>query len=149
MNAFHATDEQLQQHAINAMELPGQVRDHIKACRKCLNAATTYHTLFTHVHDQHPPRFDFDLESSVIRKLQSRRTSPSQWRISIAAMIATALLVMIVPLTMLSTVFREIVSNLSVWTIYIIATITIVVLIANLIEMHFRFKGKITAIEEY
>jgi hypothetical protein len=149
MKTSHATDEQLQQYAINADELPAHVRDHILTCAACLNSATSYRALFTSVHDQNPPRFDFDLESLVMQRLENRRQSKYHGPVSIAAMPVAAVLVIIIALTMFSTVFTDIFNTLSVWTIYLIATVTIIFLIANLIEMHTRYKRKITLIEEY
>lgn len=130
MTSEHASDEQLQQYAIDGTTM----RAHIDTCAHCQQKAAFYTQLITAIEVQPLPMPEFDISELVIAHLETKR---SNWRIFLA--VAAAVL----PIGIGMYYFRmQLFAGISIFFIFLMAIIAVCIVTAMAIDQVKTYRHK-------
>src|SRR5664279_2399781 len=133
MNHIHPSEKEIQQYAIDKMDLNPAIIVHIDSCAACQAEVSTYQMIFSEIKEQPSASFDFDVRELVLSRLPKTKTRLSTDDIIAGFLVIFTCSCIGIPVY----VFRKIILNsftdIPPFFIYSIIIITTGILIINIL----------------
>ena len=143
MTTKHLSEAEIQQYAIDPSHIDPWSTAHMQSCQACGAAVEAYQKIFSAIHQQPRPSFDFDLSALILPQLgkPAPGNSSKNWSLYFLVIVAIA-----IPL-MAAIKYWRYLKNSSMgmlpMTISLLITATLCILVFQSIEMVRRYQKQI------
>lgn len=148
MTNIHPEENEIQNFVLYSNQNP-EIADHIQHCKSCNAKAGQYTKLFTEIHLQEAPSFEFDIVKLVIKQLPQTKTKFSFYKHLNYTIVLIVVTICLALLYFSSHLFLNIFLNVAPILILLITTVAVCISIALFIDMYKKHQKKMDLINYY
>ena len=143
MNHIHPSEKEIQQYAVDKMDLNPVIMAHIDSCPACQAEIATYQLIFSEIEEQSSASFDFDVKELVLSRLPNTKTRLSTDDIIAGFLVIFTCSCIGIPVYAFRKIILNSFADIPPFFIYSIIIITTGILIINILSLYKKFQKQI------
>lgn len=142
----HLSDMEIQQFLLNETALASYAYEHIKTCEHCNAKLETYRLLFTGIHQEEKPSFDFDLSQRVLRQIKESAVKTTSAKSFIWSFIIAFPIIIFITGILFRNNLSSIFAGISTIAFYMIIVTAFVLMFFQAVDLYRQYQRQMKAL---